>query len=199
MNVMLTKLFDVASVVISERYESPRIAPYHVTVDMTTNTTDNGDLNLAFARMRYWFYAVMQDAFLISAQHPDLRAWQATNSRLLVFPEDPVDQLVGIMLYRKLDAMVEDRLLVTRVSISSPLDEDMIYHHDADEAQGAMSQDGWWADGRPTWHDDSRKPRNRGKVISLTRQAEWKDHDLDWDEVSEPHRAVVTDFNRDAD
>jgi len=202
MNVMLSKQLSIESIVISERYADLRIVPYHVQVDMTTNSADNHQLNCAFARIKHWSYAVMQEAVLISQDHPALDAWQKIHSRCLIFPEDPVDQLVGIMLWRKFTAIVQDRLLITRVSIASPLDEGMIYHHEESEPQGCFWAEGWWSDPRPTWYPDSSKSRGRGKVINLHRGPEWKDHGLDWDEeddAPDPDTVTkITDFNRDA-
>jgi hypothetical protein len=203
MNVMLSKNLAIESLVISKRYPDPRIVPYHVTVDMNTNVADNHDLNCAFARIKHWSYVIMQEAVLISQDHPARDTWQNIHSRCLVFPEDPVDQLVGIMLWRKFTAIVENRLVITRVSISSPLDEGMIYHHEDSEAQGCFWSDGWWSDPRPIWNQENIKGRGRGKVINLHRTPEWKDHDLDWDEDEDedpPDQDVVTkitDFNRD--
>ena len=183
MNVNLTRVFNVPVVVVSERYDHFRMVNYNIVVDMTTASADNQELNTAFARMKYWLYEIMHSSVVISHDHPRLNSWQDTGSRLLIFPEEPVDQIVGIVLFRKLTAMVEQRLTISRVSISSHLDDDMIYHHDEDEPQGGVSHSGWWCDARPTWYNDVSKSRRNSKVININRQPEWRDHDLDWDSV----------------
>ena len=152
------------------------------------------DHKRAFARMRYWLQEIMQDCVLISQDHDRLDTWLDTGSRVLVFPEDPVDQLVGIMLYCKLHAIVQDNLLIDRVTVSSVLDDEVMYHHYADEDQGPFAAPGWWNESRPCWKQAIKK--GRGKVIDLGRGPDWKDLDLEWDQECAQNTVVIAEFTR---
>lgn len=200
MNIRMTQRFRVPVIWVGERYDQPMITVYDAVIGMTSVSEDLAEINIAYQRMKFWFYEIMKNSVVISDDFPSLDAWRATQTRCLVLPQEPVDQLMGIMLYRKMDAVVQGRLNITDVGISSTLDEEIIYHHDSDEDQGCLSQDGWWSDPRPTWSLDSPRHRRNSKVINLRRQAEWKDHDLDWDpddSSGDDGVVVVTDFGRD--
>jgi hypothetical protein len=199
MNVRMCRVFRIPALLVSPRYDHVMTTVYDLHVRWTSVSTDNSELNTAYSRMRTWLLEVMRNSILIGQDHPDIGAWQATGSRCLVFPEEPVDQLVGIMLYRKLDAMVQGRLEITGISVSSALDDDVIYEHDADEEQGSLADNGWWSDSRPTWFLGRGPGRSRDKVISLRPIPEWKEYGLDWDQDTPDSQVVVADFTRDAD
>lgn len=200
MNVRMSRVFRIPALLVSERYPGVMTTVYDCVIDMTSASESSHEINIAYERIKHWFYEIMRNSVLISQDHPDLRAWQAVPVRCLILPEDPVDQIVGIVLWRKLTAIVQDRLEINHVSISSPLDDDVIYHHDAEDAQGPVGHDGWWSDPRPIWEAPRSRGRSRDKVISLDRPAEWTHHDLGWENDLETEtQAVVTDFTRDAD
>ena len=185
MNVNLSKTWTIAAILVSDRYDHPQINPYTITVTMTTQSEDQTEINVAFERMKFWFLDVMSDAVLISQDHPMLDQWANTGIRCLIFPEDPVDQLVGMMTYCKLTAMVEGRISINHVSISSVLDDHVTYHHDADDNPGVFVSDGWWNDLRPSWTNQKKQRKSTSKIINLDRQPTWKDHDLSWESLSQ--------------
>ena len=165
---------------------------------MHTTAMDAAEHSIAYERMDHWFQSVMQDSVLISAEDTRLRAYQATGQRLLVFPEDPADQLVGIMLCLKLNSITEGRLVITDVDLSSTNGEEITYQHNHIEATGPMSTAGWWQDPRPTWIAPCTK-NSSTKVVALARSPEWHAVGLDWpNRTVVPDSAVVfADFDRD--
>lgn len=184
MSVCLAREWAFSSILVSDRYQRPIINVYTARTELITEAQDNVNHNCAYGRIKYWMQEVMDGAVLISHDHPDLGIWKQTGSRVLAFPEDPVDQLVGIMIYTKLTAITAPQMLIDRVDISSPLDDDVVYQHHAVESLGPFSQHSWWDDERPTWQVAAAKPRN-SKVVALDRQLTWRDLDLEWYQPSE--------------
>jgi len=195
MSVRLAKTWYFSALLVSGRYAQPTINTYTVRVEMSATADCNSDHNIAYGRMRYWMQEVMCDAVLLDPEHPQQQAWHDTGMRVIVLPEDPVDQLVGIMLYAKLSAITEQRMIIHSVSLSSALDDDVIYHHYEDEFQGPFQTEGWWHDHRPVWQD---KPNRRGKVINLDRPADWHTHELEWRSVPDA-AGQISRFNTDED
>ena len=174
------------------------INSYTARVQMHTTAMDAAEHSVAYERMDHWFQSVMQDSVLISADDSKLEAYGATGQRLLIFPEDPVDQLVGIMLCIKLNSITEGRLVITDVDLSSVNGEEMTYQHNHNEAIGPMCSTGWWQDPRPSWvSSGTRNPST--KVVSLSRSPEWHAIGLDWpNKTTTVDSAVVfADFDRD--
>ena len=177
------------------------INTYVATVHMHTTSMHDSDLNVAYGRIDYWFDEVMQDSVLMQADAPSVKAYAATGQRLLLFPDQPVDQLVGIMLCLKLNAIAEGRLVITDIDISSVHGADMIYQHNQSEAVGPMAVAGWWNDARPVWNHATSSTRG-SKVVSLNRTADWHSLELDWQSTPANDRdssIVFADFDRDVD
>lgn len=193
MNVRLRKSFSWSSGLIYNN--TFLVNHYEISANILTVTTSSDEQNTAYERTRLWVDHTLENSILIS-QDSDLLARYSEGCRLLVFPEEPVDQLVGIMMYLKLNSIMQNRMVVTDLEISSSQGDYMKYIHSHGEALGPLSEDGWWSDCRPIWATPGRS--GDGKVVNLDRGPEWKDFDLDWTQAGSQHHdsVVFADFNR---
>lgn len=180
-------------------YQSRFMVNHHnVELNLLTVSDSNNEQNIAYERMKYWIQHVMDDCILISSSDPALDDYSRIKGRMLVLPDDPVDQIVGIMLYLKLNAIMENRLVVTDTEIWSTQGDHTSYMHSVGENLGdALGQDGWWSDPRPIW--SIIRPKEDGKIVNLDRTADWKDYGLGWDssEKYQPDSVVFAKFDRD--
>ena len=199
MSVRLIKTYHWSSGVVWDGVFM--INSYEAQLEMLAETPDPELQNLAYNRMNYWIYSVMQDSTLIGQANEAIPAYQATGQRLIVMPDEPVDQLVGMMLYSKLNAIMEHHILITKLTIGSRLGDDMFYVHDQDENLGMFSEAGWWQDPRPRW-SDAKSRRTKNNVISINRAPEWKELDLDWHPVQDHDQesgVLFASFRKDED
>ena len=195
-NVRLTKNFRIPVMMVSERYDFPVVVQYAATVRMITHTECEVEQNVAYDRIRFWIQAIMTDSVLIAHDHAKLDTWLKTGARCMILPQDPVDQLVGIMLLCKLNSIAEGRIGVEEVELSSVLDDDIVYHCAADEDLGPFSVAGWWRDTKPTCSELPIR-KQRGKVISLKRSDSWKEYGMDWDQEDREAQILIADFGHD--
>lgn len=187
MNVRLKKTFKWSSAVV---YESRFVINhYRADVTMITVSDDNEEQNIAYERSKMFIHGVMEDAILISQSNPRIEAYQNTDARLIALPQEPVDQIIGMMLYLKLNAIMENRIVVIDVSLSSSAGDSMYYLHSSGESLAPLDRDGWWTDARPCWYDTQEKTQD--KVVNLSRVPEWKDQDLDWTDNNLTDNSVV--------
>lgn len=193
MNVKLKKSFRFYTGLVYNNEFAINV--YDATLHMTTVSLDSEQQNIAYDRMSYWIDQVLQDAVLIGSDSAVLDAYRATGQRLIVFPQDPVDQVVGAMLYLKLNAITEDRLAITGVELASSYGDDVVYLHYAGEEVGLLSNTGWWTDLRPFW-SDTKKRKAVNKVISMDRMPEWSELGLAWEEPADQqdNTVVFADF-----
>jgi hypothetical protein len=167
---------------------------------MLTVTEDHHEQNVAYERVKYITHHVFEDAIMISRDHDKLSLYQQTNARVIVLPDEPVDQIMGIMLYLKFNAVMENRMVVTDVEISSVQGDNMGYlHSHGENLSTGLSQDGWWVDAGPTWYD-MPVTHTRDKVVSLNTRPEWADHGLSWTDATDKgsNSVVFADFGRNA-
>jgi hypothetical protein len=181
MNVKLQKNYVFNTGMVYENEFCVNV--YEVTVGMTIITTDPTHQNIAYDRIEYWLNYVMNNSLLISDTSDKLDAYIATGQRVIALPHEPVDQVVGVMLYSKLSAIVEDRMLITDVNLSSSHGDYVVYLHNYLEDTGPLEFAGWCKDPRPYWAGTSKK-KSSNKIISLTRMPEWAELDLAWEEAT---------------
>jgi len=193
MNVRLKKNFTFSTgIVFNDEY---MINDYTLTADIITVSDDQEYHNISYERMKYWIARVLHGSVLINQDNELISAYRATGQRVLTFPGDPVDQLVGIMLYLKLNSVCENHMVISDIKLSSDLGDRMIYLHSAGENIGPMADEGWWLDPRPVW---TLNKSSSGKIVALDRAPEWKDFDLDWNEHSKEMQdtVVFADFKK---
>lgn len=198
MNVRLGKNYNwLSGLVWDGEY---MINAYEIQLQMITNTADPELQNLAYNRLNYWIHSVMQDSVLLGQENELGTAFQATGQRVITLPEEPVDQLVGMMLYCKLNSIMHPQITITDLAISSRVGDDMIYHHSAEEALGPFAAPGWWQDAGPRWSDAKAK-KSRNNVIAINRIPEWKDLDLEWGaaEGKQNSDVLFAQFRKDED
>jgi len=176
-NVRLSKLFVWQSgVVYNQQFH---INTYSCKIDFSTLTTDATQTNLAYERIRYWMENILDNSVLMSDSNELLPAYQATGQRIITLPDEPVDQLVGIMLFSKLNSIAQERVTVTDLSVSSIMGDEVIYNHSHNESFVPFPQSAWWDDPSPIWYN-KKETRVTEKVVNLDRVLEWADLDLDW-------------------
>lgn len=172
---------------------------YDVRLWLLTNSTDPDSHNIALERVRYFIHGRLDSSILISSEHEEqVKQLYATGLRITTLPADPVDQIIGIMLYSKLSAIVEDRMLIGEVEISSDLGGGVVYMHNEEENLGPLEQVGWWHDADLTQcHSELI---GEEKVMSLAKSTIWRELELNWPDA-EPkedtgNTIIFTDFNR---
>lgn len=164
---------------------------YNLQLDLTTVSADHREQNIAYERMKYWIYSVLDDSILIAHDDPLLSIYQQTGARLIVLPSAPVDQIMGIMLYLKLNAIMENRIVVTDTEIWSTQGDHMSYLHSHGEGLGVeLAQPGWWIESGPIWYNPAQAD-SAEKVVNLESRPEWKDHELDWQQDDGEERSSV--------
>jgi hypothetical protein len=110
-------------------------------------------------------------------------------------PEEPVDQIVGIMLYCKLNAVTEGNLSITQLDISSSLGDEVWYQHHSDDNLGPLSQDGWWHKKTCQKHN---LPQDTEHNVVKVENSGWAEYGLEWPDARPQQKSTVvkTNFKR---
>lgn len=196
MNVRLKKIFVFYCGVLYK--DEWYINEYNLSVDMLTVTENPREQNVAYERIKYWIYDVLAHSTLACYNSERLEAYQKTGQRILVLPDEPVDQIVGMMIYLKLNSICENKIVITDIDLSSTEGESVIFKHTAGENLGPFNEDNWWVDSRPCWFDPKTKRRKDNNVIALDKVPEWHELNLDWDSEDEQESVVLlADFKKD--
>jgi hypothetical protein len=196
MNVRLQKTLHFTAGVWYDN--SLQMNNYVARINLYTNSTDPVSQNTAFERLKYFVYYELDSSILLDqGQSEQGSQFVSSGLRITTMPGAPFDQLVGIMLYYKLNAIMEQRLVITDVEISSSMGENLVYLHDEDEDTTDIVKPNWWTT-TDLLHSDS-DPAPSGKVVAINRVKTWRELELDWpvDVTVDPGNIVVfADFKR---
>jgi hypothetical protein len=177
MNVRLK--FDIAFTAGIYHDGNLRMNNYNLRLWMTTNSENSADQNTAFERIKYFVYTQIDSSIFINHQSED-QCQSLVNAGLNIttIPGDPVDQLVGIMLYYKLNAITEDRMIIVETELSSTFGENMTYIHGEFENTLGYVQPDWWTTPDLTHSDVEFKDSE--KVVAIPQNTAWRDLDMAW-------------------
>lgn len=176
-----------------------RMNNYTLTLWMTTNCVDATDQNTSFERIKYFVYSEMDSTIFINADHEtQCQLLCAAGLNITTMPGEPVDQLIGLMLYFKLNAITEGRMIIEETEIASTMGENMTYLHSGMEHTDIAHQPDWWQAADPIHCDPDLIDTD--KVLNLPKAMLWRDLDLawtTWDSAQDHDNTVVfADFKK---
>lgn len=170
-----------------------RMNNYVLTLSMMTNSTDAVSHNVAFERIKYFVYNCMDSTIFVNrSNESQCRLLINAGLSITTMPGEPVDQLIGLMLYYKLNAIMEDRILLDETEVSSALGENIVYLHSDNENTDVEHIPDWW-NSPDTVHSDYVS-LSVDKIVAMPANNVWRELDLLWPEIesaSETGNVVV--------
>lgn len=136
--------------------------------------------NIALERVKYYLECCVQNSIFIQNSNTEsIEKFTNAGLRVCTLPEEPYDQVIGIMLLHKFNAIAEGRLVATDVSITSRLSDGVVCFYSIEENSGPFQQKGWWNDSNTSINDIKQKNK---KVVKLSKtNFEWADLELAWE------------------
>jgi len=157
-----------------------QINSYNVELSITTNTSNAEDHVISLNRLNHFVYNEMANTVYIQQDDKaQIQALTTAGIKVTTLPEEPIDQIIGIALYCKLNAILQEKMFVNGVTTQSDLGDQVRYlHHDL-ESLGPLNQEGWWQDSSPI-HSNFKTTASRKHVVKLNRTLSWQDLELEW-------------------
>lgn len=177
------------------------LSTYTATFKLMTVTMDPAKSNIALDRLKYFVEEALQDTIFINqAETKQIKLLAQAGIKTTALPEEPVDQIIGMMLYSKINAIMEDNLIVRSVLISSTAGDNVIYEHDQEESCDPFNKPGWWNDSGPDHTFDIAVKKTNDKVFIIAPKVNWRDLGLDWEPPEDDeNNATVLEFKNDKD
>lgn len=171
---------------------------YTFRVYMVTNVVESEQTNTAFERLKYFVNEEMASTLFINSENIDAcQKYLVAGMDITTLPNEPVDQIVGVMLFHKLNAIMEGRISILEVECSSQLGDNIVYIHSENEVTNDIILPDWWTTADVVHCDTDLI--NSDNVLSLLRSNVWKELDLEWpgEEPKETGNIVFADFGKD--
>jgi hypothetical protein len=195
MNVKLQYDFEfLAGIYFEDRLQMNQ---YSVSVSMITQTADPISTNVAMDRAKYFIHGILESTVFINQKSERAEMLSLFGINVTTLPEEPVDQIVGMMLYYKLNAVMEGRMTITQLDVSSVLGDSVWYQHSEDDVAGPFADQGWWHQAN-TQHDAIEPVAMPDNVVKVTSTG-WNEMHLDWPDnsVQSANTVVYANFSRD--
>ena len=188
MNVKLQYDFDfLAGIYYEDRLQMNQ---YSVSVNMITQTADPISTNVAMDRVKYFIHGILDSTVFINQKNERAEMLSLFGINVTTLPEEPVDQIIGMMLYYKLNAIMEGRMEIVNLDISSTLGDSVWYQHDEEDLSGPFSADGWWH--KSSMQHQTIEPEPVSDNVVKVMSTGWHEMNLDWPEnTSVPANAKV--------
>jgi hypothetical protein len=173
---------------------------YRLTVYMVTNVREAELTNIAFERLKYFINEVLNSSIFINGDEQEAcRLYTEAGIKIITLPNEPVDQIIGVMLFHKLNAIMEGRIGVLETELSSHLGDNMVYLHSENESTEDIKIPKWWNSPDPTHFDLELQDGDQVYKLSPGNHFLWTDIGLSWpnQEPIETGNIVFAEFGRD--
>jgi hypothetical protein len=166
---------------------------YSVEIEFIVNTGTITEQNIAMDRVKYFISEKLDNSiFILQSDTDNIQKLLDTNINLVLLPEEPYDQMIAVMLMAKVNAILENRLLATDITLQSRLSDDVTFIHSIEEGLGPFEMNGWWNENSPNTVTKPLKSKSK-KIVKLTKCVHtWEELDLSWVETKkQPNSAEV--------
>jgi hypothetical protein len=155
---------------------------YTLSLRFITQTMDPEDQNIALERVKYFLLNKLHSTIFINqAEVERAEAFTDVGLNVTTLPEEPVDQVVGIMLFYKLNAIMEGRMRVHEIRFSSEAGDSIEYFHSENEHTDLFPSTGWWHEPTPRHSDvEPDSDEESENVVAINAEDQWRDQELSW-------------------
>lgn len=174
-NVKLSHEIGFSTVVIDGNKIYPN--SFYLKLNMTTVTDNSTYQNIAIQRILFFLNEIMHGSVLCKATNPIANKFSkmAKDSNVILLPEEPFDQVIGMLLFSKLNSITEGNLEIDSLIIGSEFAPDLTYtiddfeNFDFDNSKIEF----------PWWERLDLSTSNNPKIIKNT--PDWATFNLAWD------------------
>lgn len=169
---------------------------FKVKLSMVTGSDDPITQNVAFERIKFVIKEIFNNGIFVGGESPLAPEFlKLSPTKVIILPELAYDQIIGMALYCKLNAVLNGQLTIEDLQISSSAGENIWYAIDENDEMGNFSVPlNKKKKILPWWHrEDLTTYDIKGEVPKF----DWSAIDLDWEQVNADQMSV--EFESDFD
>lgn len=156
---------------------------YEMDAKFEIYTEDTREQNIAIERVTHFLGSVIEDCLFISIEQKDaINKYHAAGIKVCTIPEDPYDQIIGLILLNKCNAIMEGKIVMTEILIGSKLSNLIKFELYHEVATAEFDGKHWYNDGSLVMADKFNK---KDKIVNLFDHKcdSWEDLGLTWEET----------------
>lgn len=155
---------------------------YEMRAMMSISSLDAEDQNTAVERITHFIGSVIEDCIFICDKETEaINNYRKAGMRVCIIPEEPYDQIVGLILINKCNAIMEGKIVITDCVFGSKLSNLIKFELSNETAEAEFSGKHWWND--PTLCTEIKKNK-KDKIVNLFDHKcnDWAELELTWKE-----------------
>lgn len=177
MNARIEKDFTFLSAVYFEKTHMLNL--YQMTLYIDILTEADSEQITALERIYYFIQNYVEGSVFINKEEKkQIALYEKAGISTLTLPTDPYDQIVGLILLRKFNAITEGRFNVSEIKFSSKLSADIRFHNVDEEAE-EFDEDEWYNDPNLNYQSKNSKTKNK-KIVQFNDIEDWNKTGLVW-------------------
>lgn len=154
---------------------------YECDMCMSINTDNVREQRVAIERISHFINNHLTNSILISHEDKEaIEKYEAAGHRLCILPDEPFDQLLGLILLNKLNSIMEDKIVITDMTFGSKLSDYIKFDLTQEEAEAMYPDKAWYNDPGIAMKETAKKKKD--KVVKLFEPDEWEKFELTWQE-----------------
>ena len=174
-------IFFVAGVHFDDAYY---INTYDFLLSMLVETDIPKEHTIAMERLDFFIKNVVTNSVFVNEEkHEAIEKYIEAGLEVITLPGEPFDQIVSMVLLLKLNSIMENRIKITDITVSSLLGEGIRYPIVTETAENAdiMLGDNWWHNSdTETTNNNIFNFEPENNVVKLFDDSVWAQHNLSW-------------------
>lgn len=153
---------------------------YEMSAMMNINSTDPNDQNIAVERITHFIGSTIEDCiFVCDKEKEAIENYKKAGIKVCTIPEEPFDQIIGLILINKCNAIMENKIVMTDAVFGSKLSNLIKFELSNETAEAEFGGNHWW--NLPTLCTEVKKNK-KDKIVNLFdhKSEDWAELELTW-------------------
>lgn len=121
------------------------INTFNFTLSIYVETDDPREQHIAIERIIYFLQEKINNSiFIFREEKKIIELYKKANLNTILLPEEPYDQIVGMVLLLKLNAIMENKMHITDLNIESALSDGVRFTIVNEIAENILDNDEWY-------------------------------------------------------
>lgn len=175
MNIQIHKDFTFLAAIHFEKKFMLNL--YELSAQMEVLTENVREQNIAIERMNYFLGTYIEDAiFIEDTEKEAIQNYNNAGIKTCVIPEEPYDQIIGMILVNKCNAIMENRIVINQIIFGSKLSNLIKFSIDGEVSKLEYPENNWYNKNTLTVTEKGKKD----KIVNLFDKNTWAELGLTW-------------------
>jgi hypothetical protein len=176
------------------------INTYHVRLYMDVKVEDIIIQNIALDRIKHLFSSELDNCIFVHETNKTvIDNYNKAGLKVCTLPEEPYDQIISLVLLKKINSITDNKLFVNQIKISSMISDDVAFYvsHE-DHVEFWDRPAAWWTNPSPCITDWVKKLTKKDKIVELKKDSNaWTDLGLSWKQKDSTTNNEIVFLNLD--